>query len=142
MHFRYSCILYDIITNKNKERLCIPNEVGSQCMEVMIGTVLFMFFVMAANSYVLTFMKTNVSIKDISQATNVSNTVMEKLRTISYQALLPDSQTVDKKYKCMWKVTENTTSQIKVVDLAVKWSQFLGGKAKEHSVQLSTIIAR
>jgi Tfp pilus assembly protein PilV len=115
---------------------------GFSMMEVMIGTVLFMFFVMAANSYVLTFMKTNVSIKDISQATNVGNTVMEKLRTISYQALLPDSQTVDQKYKCIWNVTENTASQIKVVDLAVKWSQFIAGRAKEHSVQLSTIIAK
>lgn len=111
-------------------------------IEMLVGIVIFAFLVMAANSYLMVFMKANCSIKDISQATSIGNSAMEKLRSIPYSSLAPDSQTVNQKFKCIWNVNENPMSQIKIIDLIVKWPQSLNGKVKEHCIQLSTMIAR
>jgi hypothetical protein len=113
---------------------------GFSIMETMLGLFGLILLSFISNAYMMTFMKTNTSIKEISQATAASNTVMEKLRLKNYTALIDGSDTVNNKYKCSWTVTPQANSSRKLISLSVQWP--LSGSGKIHNIQVSTIRAQ
>jgi hypothetical protein len=121
------------ITMKNTRR-------GFSLMETMIGLCGLILLSMISNAYMMAFMKSNTSIREVSQATAISNTVLEKLRMKSYDALSTDSETVNSKYRCSWTVTSPLNSGRKLINLSVKWP--LAGGTKTHNIEISTIRAQ
>jgi hypothetical protein len=113
---------------------------GFSILETMLGLFGLILLSFISNAYMMTFMKTNSSIKEISQATAVSNTVMEKLRLKNYTALNNGSDTVNNKYNCSWTVTSQANNSRKLITLSVQWPLTGGGKV--HKIQVSTIRAQ
>lgn len=126
--------------NCEKENLIMKNtRKGFSLMETMIGLFGLVLLSLVSNGYMMAFMKANTSIREVSQATAISNTVMEKLRMESYDALSNDSETVNSKYHCSWTVTSQANSGRKLINLSVKW---LNGGTKAHNIEMSTIRAQ
>lgn len=116
------------------------NKNGSSLLEAMIGIFVLLLLVMTTNAYMMAFIKTNISTKEISQATNVGNTIMEKLRAKPYNALADGADTINNKFNCSWKVSDSTT--LKVIKLTVSWPLSVMNGKNAHNIYLSTIVAQ
>jgi len=53
---------------------------GFSMIEVMVGMLVLTFLVLTTDAYMVSLIKTNTSAKEISQATFIGNTGMEKLK--------------------------------------------------------------
>jgi len=113
---------------------------GFSIVECLVGMFVLMVITLTSSGFLLNFTKANVSLKDVSQATTIGTTAMEKLRSLSYNILTNGCDTIDNKFKCSWLVS--TQSAMKVINLTVQWP--LSPKKSEinHSIQLSTIKAQ
>jgi hypothetical protein len=115
---------------------------GFSIMETVLGMFGLIVVSMISNAYMMAFMKTNVSIKEVSQATAIGHTVIEQLRMKAYTSLKNDSNTVDNKYQCSWSVQPQASSAMSVINLTVQWPLNATSPQKRHTIHLSTIRAQ
>ncbi len=115
---------------------------GFSIMETVLGMFGLIVVSLISNAYMMAFMKTNVSIKEVSQATAIGNTVMEQLRMKAYNSLTSDSKTIDNKYQCTWTVQPQSQSAKSIIDLTVQWPLGAASGTKSHTIHLSTIRAQ
>jgi hypothetical protein len=114
---------------------------GFSMMETILGLFGLIFISLISNAYIMAFMKTNVSIKEVSQATAVGNTVMEQLRMKAYSVLNGGADTVDSKYCCSWTVNPQPGAR-SVINLKVQWPLGVTSGKNCHTIQMSTIRAQ
>jgi Tfp pilus assembly protein PilV len=115
---------------------------GFTMMEIVIGMVILMFLVLTTNAYMLSFIKTNTSVREISKATYIGNTGMEKLKAKPISSLVNGADTIDNKYCRSWNVFPNYNSNnMSKIVLSVDWPLAVSAGPKHH-IQLSTIIAQ
>ena len=114
---------------------------GFSIFETMLGILGLVLLSFVSNAYMLTFMKTNNRVKEISQATAIGNSVMEQLRMKSYGALNTGADTIDNKYCCSWTVNPQPGAR-SVINLTVQWPLGIIGDKNSHQIQLSTIRAQ
>jgi hypothetical protein len=122
-----------------KENTTMKNSrKGFSLFETLLGICGLVMLSFLSNAYMMNFMRTNSSIKEVSQATAIGNTVMESMRMKSYDAIkVGDSTfTVNNKYTCVSKVIPNAGS--KTINLFVQWN----GNGKPHKIEVSTIRAQ
>jgi hypothetical protein len=115
---------------------------GFSIMETVLGMFGLIVVTLISNAYMMAFMKTNVSIKDVTQATAIGNTVMEQLRMKTYSSLTSDTKTVDNRYQCTWTVQPQAQSARSVINLTVQWPLGGGSGKNSHTIHLSTIRAQ
>jgi Tfp pilus assembly protein PilV len=112
------------------------NENGSSIVEVIVAMVTLALLVTGLNACVLTLINSNVTSKEMSEATSAGYQVLDKLRGSSYESIMTSSDQIKEKYVRCWTVTEDSIQ--KKIDLKVSWPI----SDKKHSIMLSTIIAR
>lgn len=112
---------------------------GFSLLEAMVGMVILLLFVMMTNAYMAAFLKTRISVKQISHATTVGNDRIEKIRNSSFDAIDKGADTVENTYICTWALDSTITdSNKKGINLTVQWPK----TTKKHSLHLSTIVAK
>lgn len=114
----------------------VKNEKGITLLETLVAMVIFSSVALSANSFLIGFVGANKSIENLSKATEIGNKVLENLRTKSYDSIKDDGNVINKKYKCTWKVEDNTS--MKQITLTIAWPI----NKLDHSIKLSTIIAK
>ena len=125
--------------NKIKgDRKMRKNEKGLTLLETLVAMVILGMVVLTANSFLIGFVNANKSIKNISQATQIGDKVMERIRKTSYESITGEIDTLDSEFHCQWNVSEDTISNMKVISLTVAWPL----NSLNHEIQLSTIIAQ
>ncbi len=120
--------------------MIINKRSGFSLLESVIGICGLLVLSLITNAYLMAFMKTNVTVKEVSQATAIGNTCMETFRTKPYTAINTGADTVDNKYLRTWTV--NSLANRKEINLTVQWPVAPKTGAKIHSIQLSTIRAQ
>jgi hypothetical protein len=97
------------------------------------------------------FFKSNKSAKNISEATQIGYSVLEKIRLQDFDQISDGDTTLmnmDPQYECSWNVIPDSIIDMKTINLTVKWlSGTLTGPGgepdrRQHQIELSTICAR
>jgi len=120
-------------TNINSQVSLIQK--GSTLIEVLIALVLLSLLVVGLNSGIISLISSNFNSKNLTTATIVGNSQLEKLRLLNYYDITTDLDTARNYFILDWKVNESDMS--KKIDLTVLWPK----ETQIHSIKLSTIIA-
>jgi hypothetical protein len=109
-------------------------EAGSPC-----SIFILLFFIMMTNAYTGVFLKTKISVNQLSRATTIGNNEIEKIRNTAYDAIADGKDTIENNFICTWVMDTTITDQNKKgVNLTVEWPAM----TKKHSIHFSTIIAK
>jgi prepilin-type N-terminal cleavage/methylation domain-containing protein len=139
LHFR-SYEFHELYHIDEKEDFMKNNRDGFSMIEVMAGMLVLSFLVLTTDAYMVSLIKTNTTAKEISQATFIGNTGMEKLKGTPFADLASGSDTVQNKFLRSWNVVPN--GNMDKITLSVEWPLVtIGGKSRHH-IQVSTIIAQ
>jgi prepilin-type N-terminal cleavage/methylation domain-containing protein len=113
---------------------------GFSMIEVMVGMLVLTFLVLTTDAYMVSLIKTNTSAKEISQATFIGNTGMEKLKGTPFAELANGCDTVNNKYRRNWNVVP--FGNMSKVTLSVEWPLQTVSEKNKHHIQVSTLIAQ
>ncbi len=105
---------------------------GFSLLECILGIFLLTFLVFLTNAYIMTFMKTNQSIKNLSTASSLAQGKLEDIRLKSYKDIIPGTDTVKAKFIRSWEVFDN--GAFKKIKVTVSW--------QTHKIEFATIIAK
>ncbi len=111
------------------------SQEGFTLAEVIIAMFIFTIVAIGLNAYLFSAVRSNVSSRQLSEATAVGNRLLEQLRMIPYDSLSADSDTVEGEYYCYWELNEDDEKT--AIDLNVTWPVATAA----HKITLSTIIA-
>jgi prepilin-type N-terminal cleavage/methylation domain-containing protein len=112
---------------------------GFTLLEAMIGMFILLTLVMMTNAYMAAYIKTKVSVRQLSRATTIGNDMIEKIRTSPYDSIGNGKDTVENNYVRTWVLDSTITDgNKKSINLIVQWPM----ETKKHSIHFSTIIAK
>ncbi len=112
---------------------------GFSILEAMIGMFILLLFVMMTNAYMAAFLKTKISVRQISRATTIGNDLIDKIRNSAFNDIGNGRDTVESTYIRTWVLDPAVTDiNKKGVNLSIQWPV----ATKKHSIHLSTIIAK
>jgi prepilin-type N-terminal cleavage/methylation domain-containing protein len=109
---------------------------GFTLPEVIIGMFILSIVLLTMNIGLSSFIKSNVSSKELLAATSIGNQLLEQMRLKPYNQIIASSDLVGSKYYRCWTV--NTDSEKKTIALSVSWPQSTGS----HHIELTTIISK
>ncbi|MDO5575714.1 MAG: hypothetical protein Q4F84_01430 [Fibrobacter sp.] len=112
------------------------NEHGNSIVELIISVVMLAIFVTGLNACVVNLINSNITSKEMSEATAAGHQILDRFRDIDYLNITSSSDEINGKFIRYWTVTENGIQ--KKIDLTVLWPI----ETKKHSITLSTIIAK
>jgi len=100
----------------------------------MLGIFILILLILMTNAYLMTFIRTNQSIKNLSTATALGQAKLEDLRIRSYKDLTSGVDTIKSRINFIrvWTVTDK--GALKEIKVTVKWLT--------HKTELVTLIAK
>ncbi|MBD3420248.1 MAG: prepilin-type N-terminal cleavage/methylation domain-containing protein [Chitinivibrionales bacterium] len=126
----------ELCTRKTRQEDAPAGNSGFTLVEIIIAMFVLTTIVICLNTYMLSFVRSNVSSRETSAATAEGNRILENIRMMNYEDIVSDSETAKEKYYCVWTVTTETDK--KTIDVTVAWPP----ATMRHSVKLSTIISK
>jgi len=118
----------------------MKRQVGFSLLEVMIGLLILSIGMLGIAAMTTTSIRTNANANHLSEAMNIGQAQMEKLKIVAWGTLSNASSTSTSKsgvtFTNTWTVT--TTGIVKDVTLVTSWVD----GTNTHMVELKTKIAR
>ncbi len=124
----------------------MKNQKGFSLLEIMIGLVILAIGLLGVAGLTTTSVRVNANANHLTEAMNIAQAEIEKLRIAPWGTLANGSSTVtsqtQKVFTNSWAVT--TTGKMKEVILVTSWTDGVDAENQPitHSVEFRTKIAR
>ena len=124
----------------------MKSEKGFSLLEVMIALLILAVGLLGIAGMMTVGIRTNADAAHLTEAYQVGQAEMERLKLVSWNLITSGSSTRDMRgitFSSSWSVL-STVGRVKDVNLAVTWNEgYMGnGAIKEHRIDLRTKISR
>ncbi len=140
--------IINLVTVAEKRNNLINKDRGATLLEVMIALVIFGFAMLSLAMMQVMAIQGNSFGIDMTTATNIAQSKLEELRTISYDDVTSGEETATDKlgitYSLAWEVTDDIpVADSKRVVLTVQWRGHMGNDTPvNRTLRFSTVISK